>query len=128
MSINLCFNWKGIFHQRKHWWKWPLELVSHKALPISCCHCVPEGDYTWEILMLLKDIIGLVVAPRHTEETLHFMECKLTEHRRLLQSTLPGFWLKPKHHYLEHYPYLVRKFGPLCDVWTMHFEGKHKFF
>lgn len=78
--------------------------------------------------MLLKDLIELAVAPRHTEETLHFMDCKISEHRWLLQSTFPGFHLKPKHHYLEHYPYLVRKFGPLCDVWTMRFEGKHKFF
>lgn len=99
-----------------------------RLLPFLIGHCVPEGDDTWEILMLLKDIIELAVAPRHTEETLHFMECKITEHRRLLQSTFPGFKLKPKHHYLEHYPYLVRKFGPLCDVWTMRFEGKHKFF
>ena len=99
-----------------------------RLLPFLIGHCVPEGDDTWEILMLLKDIIELAVAPRHTEETLHFMEWKITEHRRLLQSTFPGFRLKPKHHYLEHYPYLVRKFGPLCDIWTMRFEGKHKFF
>lgn len=99
-----------------------------RLLPLLIGHCVPEGDDTWEILMLLKDIIELAVAPRHTEETLHFMECKISEHRWLLQSTFSGFQLKPKHHYLEHYPYLVRKFGPLCDIWTMRFEGKHKFF
>lgn len=68
------------------------------------------------------------MAPRHTEETLHFMECKIAAHRHLLQSTFPDFLLKPKHHYLEHYPQLIRKFGPLPEVWAMHFEGKRKFF
>lgn len=29
---------------------------------------------------------------------------------------------------MEHYSELVRKFGPLPEVWTMRFEGKHKFF
>lgn len=99
-----------------------------RLLPFLIGKCVPDGDDTWEILMLLKDIIELVVAPRHTEETLHFLECKIAEHRQLLQSTFPDFHLNPKHHYMEHYPQLIRKFGPLCEVWTMRSEGKHKFF
>ena len=78
--------------------------------------------------MLVKDIVELVVAPRFTEETLYFLECKLAEHRELLQSAFPQFRLRPKHHYIEHYPQLIKAFGLLCDVWTMRFEGKHKFF
>lgn len=70
----------------------------------------------WEILMLLKDIVELVVAPRHIKETLHFLDCKIVEHRHQLQSTFPDFHLRPKHHYLEHYPELVRRFSPLIDV------------
>lgn len=89
---------------------------------------VPEGNNSWEMLMLLKDIVELVVAPRHTDETLHYLECKLAEHREVLQSTFPDFRLRPKHHYVEHYPHLIKKFGPLTGVWTMRFEGKHKFF
>lgn len=99
-----------------------------RLLPFLIGHCVPEGENAWEILMLLKDIVELTVATRHTEETLIFLDCKITEHRRLLQSTFPKFRLRPKHHYVEHYPQLVRKFGPLPEFWTMRFEGKHKFF
>lgn len=29
---------------------------------------------------------------------------------------------------MEHYSELIKVFGPLSQVWTMHFEGKHKFF
>lgn len=32
------------------------------------------------------------------------------------------------HHYVEHYPELIRCFGPLVHLWTMRFEGKHRFF
>lgn len=99
-----------------------------RLLPLLIGHAVPEGDDTWDILMLLKDIVELVVSPRHTEETLQFLDCKISEHRTALQSKFPDFRLRPKHHILEHYPQLVRKFGPLCHVWTMRFEGKHKFF
>ncbi len=36
--------------------------------------------------------------------------------------------LKPKHHFLEHYPWLTTAFGPLVALWTMRFEAKHRFF
>lgn len=82
-----------------------------RLLPFLIGHCVPEGDNTWEIVMLLKDVVELAVAPRHTEETLHFLDCKIAEHRQLLLSTFPDFRLRPKHHFVEHYPQLVRRFG-----------------
>jgi len=36
--------------------------------------------------------------------------------------------LIPKHHFLEHYPELIRAYGPLVSLWTMQFEAKHSFF
>ncbi len=98
-----------------------------RLLPLLIGDDVPEGDTSWEILMLLKDIFELAVASKHTEESIDFLKCKITEHRELLQSAFPGFRLKPKHHFVEHYPQLIKAFGPLSDVWTMRFEGKHKF-
>lgn len=76
------------------------------------------------ILMLLKDILELAVATRHTEESIHFLE--VSEHKELLQSTFADFRSRPKHHFIEHYALLIRAFGPLSDVRTMRFEGKHK--
>jgi len=36
--------------------------------------------------------------------------------------------LRPKHHYISHYPYLINQFGPLIKVWTLRFESKHTYF
>ena len=36
--------------------------------------------------------------------------------------------LKPKYHFVEHYPQMIRFFGPLVSLWTMRFEAKHSFF
>lgn len=99
-----------------------------RLLPLIIGHKVPEGDNAWNILMLLKDIVQLAVATKHTEELINFLDCKVSEHRQLLQNTFPDFRLRPKNHYIEHYPELIKAFGPLSDIWTMHFEGKHKFF
>lgn len=38
-----------------------------RLLPPFVDHCVPEGNNYWEILRLLKDIVELVVAPKHTD-------------------------------------------------------------
>lgn len=99
-----------------------------RLLPLMIGRNVPEGDPSWEILMLLKDMLELVMSSCFTEELIHFLECKISEHREVLQKTFPNYRLRPKHHFIEHYPQMIKTFGPLVDVWTMRFEGKHKFF
>lgn len=99
-----------------------------RLLPLMIGHLVPEGDETWEVLMVLKDVLELVVSLRFTDESLFYLESKISEHRELLLNAFPACRLRPKHHYIEHYPRLTKVFGPLIDMWTMRFEGKHKFF
>ncbi len=99
-----------------------------RLLPLMIGFDIPENDPSWEILMLLKDILELVTSFRFTEETIDFLGDKISEHRGLLLTAFPHFALRPKHHYIEHYPQLIRTYGPLRDVWTIRFEGKHKFF
>lgn len=91
-------------------------------------HLVPEDNKTWGILMDLKDIAELLCSSKFTDESLCYMECKISDHRNLLQEVFPDFRLRPKHHFIEHYPHLVRCFGPLVDFWTIRFEAKHSFF
>lgn len=99
-----------------------------RLLPLLIGHKVPEGEDAWEILLLLKDIVELALATNHTVESVDILRYKLSEHRQLLQDTFPQYRLRPKHHFIEHYPDLIMAFGPLSHVWTMRFEGKHKFF
>lgn len=78
--------------------------------------------------MTLKDVVELATSPRFSEDSLAFFEMKISEHCHLFQRLFPSTRLQPKRHYLEHYLKLIQTFGPLVDVWTMRFEGKHKFF
>lgn len=34
--------------------------------------------------------------------------------------------LKPKFHYLIHYPGIMEKLGPLHNLWSMRYESKHR--
>lgn len=78
--------------------------------------------------MDLKDIVELALSHTFTDDMLQYMTCKISDHRQLLQEALPSLRLRPKHHYIEHYPHLIKCFGPLVHLWTMRFEGKHKVF
>lgn len=99
-----------------------------RLLPLIIGYRVPEGDDAWTILMDLKEIVELVLSPVFDEESIHYLQTKILDHRQLLQEVFPDFKLLPKHHFVEHYPHLIRCFGPLVHLWTMRFEGKHRFF
>lgn len=99
-----------------------------RLLPFIIGKKVPSNEPAWEILMNLKDIVELTVSPVHSEESICYLDWKIAEHRHLFQTVFPSEKLLPKHHFLEHYPELIRSFGPLTSVWTMRFEAKHSFF
>lgn len=52
----------------------------------------------------------------------------IAEHRSGFLDVFPQETLKPKHHFLEHYPQPIREFGPVAALWTMRFKAKHSFF
>ncbi|KAI3363583.1 hypothetical protein L3Q82_001177 [Scortum barcoo] len=89
---------------------------------------VPEEDKALEILLDLKDLVELVLSPVFTEDVIQYLSMKISDHRQLLQEVFPDVKLRPKHHYIEHYPQMIRRFGPLVHFWTIRFEGKHKVF
>lgn len=70
-------------------------------------YVVPENDDAWVVILELKDIVELLASPSFTDESLCYLDAKISEHRKLLQNVFPGLKLKPKHHFLEHYPHLI---------------------
>lgn len=99
-----------------------------RLLPLIIGPLVHQDEPIWHVLLDLKDIVELAVAPVHSDESIAYLECKISEHRQRYQELFPNSRLLPKHHYLEHYPALIRLFGPLVHKWTMRFEAKHSFF
>ncbi|KAL2101492.1 hypothetical protein ACEWY4_003253 [Coilia grayii] len=99
-----------------------------RFLPLLIGHHVPENEKTWSVVLELKDIVELLSSPSFTTETLCYLQAKISDHRQLLLETFPSTKLRPKHHYIEHYPVLIKKYGPLTEFWTIRFEAKHSFF
>lgn len=84
---------------------------------------IPEHEPTWKMILDLKDIVELVVAPVHCEESVAYLVCKISAHRQRYKEVFPDQGLLPKHHFLEHYPGVIKLFDPIVMFWT-----KHSFF
>lgn len=85
---------------------------------------VLENDQRWEIFEGHLRTVSIIPTNRRVS----FLDAKMSEFRGLLLTVFPHFTLRPRHHFVGHYPQFMRMYGPLRDMWTTWFEGKHKFF
>lgn len=99
-----------------------------RFLPFLVGQLVPPDEPAWQVILDLKDMVELVVAPVHTAQSIAFLEARICDHRCRLQEVFPGIKLLRKHNFVEHYPQMIHFFGPLVVMWTMRFEAKHSFF
>jgi len=98
-----------------------------RMLPLLVGARVPEGDSVWELILYLKDIIEVSFSHSLSGSAVAFLDMLIQEHKLLLRETFPDFSLRPKHHFIEHYPHLITCFGPLALASTLRFESKHSF-
>lgn len=99
-----------------------------RFLPFIIGSRIPHNEPGWLLIMDLKDLVEVVVSPVHTEESIWYLDSKISEHRHRFIELFTENQLIPKHHFLEHYPLLMKDFGPLVALWTIRFEAKHSFF
>ncbi len=90
-----------------------------RLLPFLIGDLIPEDELAWQVILDLKEIVQLAVAPAHTDETIAYLDIRVSEHRQRLLQLNPVVKLLPKHHYLEHYTHLIR-----CLLVYGHFDLK----
>lgn len=80
------------------------------------------------MFILLKQIVDFSTAQCISLAQISSMRHTIFEYLELRVKLFPEVKLRPKHHYITHYPHLTKQFGPLIRFWTMRFESKHSFF
>ena len=85
-----------------------------------------SDDSSWLMLLALHQIVQMLCAPALNDKDVATLICVLNIAFR--QSLFPSIPLRPKHHFLLHYPYFIIQYGPLSRVWTLRFESKHRYF
>lgn len=94
-------------------------------LPLMIGDLIPEGDKLWDLLIVLIKIVDIVLLPHINEINIKNLEYLVSKHNSLYMK-LFNEPLKPKFHFLLHYPTAIRKCGPLRHLWCMRFESLHK--
>ena len=102
-------------------------LLRLLPLIISCPNS-EFGDPVWQLMLLLIRVTALVCAPKLSIGQVACMQLLIEEYLTMRFEQFPEAKMRPKHHFLLHYPALTMQFGPLIRVWTMRFEAKHSYF
>lgn len=100
-----------------------LSLVRYFGLILG--YNVPDENDVWMLYIKLRQLLDKFLTRRVHESTIvqvKFLVAELNE----LYCQLSDTRLKPKFHFLTHYPEMLKKFGPLTQIWTMRFEAKHR--
>lgn len=86
-----------------------------------------END-VWLLILCLREICFLTFASALSLGQVALLQEKINEYLLLRLKCFPNIKLRPKHHYISHYPSLTISFGPLKHLWTLKFESKHRYF
>lgn len=84
-----------------------------------------ENDEFWQLYLLLYDIFSIIQTKRLPSDIGNVLQVLIKEHNELYLK-ISGERLKPKHHFLLHYPTIFKYLGPFANVSCMRFEAMHK--
>lgn len=96
-----------------------------RVLPLMLSNHIPPDDENLELILRLLDCLAIIKAPISSFSLSSYLEDLITDHHELYLRLFGE--LKPKHHFMLHYPESIRMVGPLYRMCAQRFEGKHNF-
>ncbi|XP_055914184.1 uncharacterized protein LOC129947585 [Eupeodes corollae] len=94
-------------------------------LPLMIGDLIPSDDEVWLFFLELIDITDLILSFEVTELVTSSLQSKIKHHNeQYVKLFLDN--LKPKFHFLTHYPTIMQKSGPARNFWCFKFEAKHR--
>ena len=85
---------------------------------------IPSDDEHWNMYLLLKELVTIVMSDVLHPSTYKLLESIVFEYLSLCVNLSNG--LKPKHHFLVHYPRCMKLFGPLWKISCIRYENKNQ--
>jgi hypothetical protein len=100
-----------------------------KYLPLIIGDRVPVGDEHYTLLLHLSELVDLAFAPRFTTGMIVYLKKFITDHLNMFHRLFGDrVTIKPKQHFLVHFPTIVRQSGPLIGMSCLKYELKNSFF
>ncbi|XP_041484273.1 uncharacterized protein LOC121430905 [Lytechinus variegatus] len=88
---------------------------------------IPEENRYWDLILVLLDCMDIIFSPLCSLQDCIYLKHLISDNHNLFLQLFPERHLKPKHHFMTHYPNAMKAVGPLKNFWTMRFEGNHNF-
>lgn len=86
---------------------------------------VPSDSYVWEFYLIVLEITEILTSSVISTDTINLLAYLIKEHNLLYISIFKQS-LKPKFHFLVHYPTIIFKIGPPILISSMRYEAKHQ--
>lgn len=96
------------------------------SLSLMIADFIPRKNMpTWKLYLLLRQTVCIALKPSIYDNDIELIG-KLVKDHHTLYIKLFGNTLKPKHHFMLHYSFIMRIIGPLVNTWAMRLEAKHR--
>lgn len=92
--------------------------------PLIFGDLVPQNSKPWQLFLYMREILLFITSPKIARDSIDYLKHLIANHNSLF-SKLYGN-LRPKYHFLTHYPTIIKESGPPVYYWTMRQEAKHK--
>jgi hypothetical protein len=100
-----------------------------RFMPLLIGHKIQDTtDSIWQLILLLREMVEFICAVTMSDERVALMKDRIEDYIKRRMMCFPQCKLKPKHHFILHYPELTLQCGPLIRLWTLRFESKHSYF
>ena len=96
-----------------------------RILPLLIGEFVREGHPQYGILVELCRLVERIFASKFTRGDVFYLRWMISTWLKEFKEIFPCIPLKPKFHYLVHYPSAILSFGPPRCYWTIRHESKH---
>lgn len=101
-------------------------LFTHFALIIG--HKVDPQSVEWKLYLKLRKIMAIVFSKTIHRRSFELLAFLVKEHHELYIICFGRNSLKPKHHFMVHYPKMCFMIGSLQSISSMRYESFHKKF
>jgi len=86
---------------------------------------VPYDDEVWDFYLILCEISNIVTDKIISDAQVNFLKCLIISHHEMYIQLFNDY-LKLKFHFMIHYPEIIRRMGPLKNLFSIQYEGFHK--
>ena len=91
-----------------------------RLFPIMVGSFVPQSDSAWLIYLQFLQINGRLCSPKFNRGDSVFLQSLIDEFfPQFLDEFGENYDLKPKGHFLQHYPKMIEIFGPLVKTYAL---------